>query len=360
MALLPGGRARRHKMPRLQLQGSLGHRRQRRKQETPFKLRHDRNFRLILVWQGCHELNGPKIHDILPSLMLKGKKIAIIGAGNMAEAIVAGLLRKGFINAGQIYATDVDAQRLARFQKTFKVRISPDNQKASKSCDIIILAIKPQSMNEVLGGLDLSPDATQLIISVAAGVSIATIISGLHPAVHVVRAMPNTPALVLEGATALASGPGVTVEQIKMAQAVFKAIGQVIVVDESHLDAVTGLSGGGPAYVYLLLEALADGGVKMGLSRDHAQLLAAQTVLGAAKMVIETKEHPGVLKDQVASPGGTTIAGLHRLEKGRLRGTVISAVESATRRCKELREQAMNSQEILSSHCIRETKSSGG
>ena len=261
----------------------------------------------------------------------------------MAEAIVSGLLKKGVVNAGQIYATDVDSQRLAYFEKTFKVRVSQDNKKSAKSSDIIVLAIKPQVMNNVLGGLDLSPGADQLIITVAAGVPIATIISGLHPEARVVRAMPNTPAFVLEGATALASGPGVTVEQMKMAQAVFEAMGQVVVVDESHLDAVTGLSGGGPAYVYLFLEALADGGVKMGLSRSHAQLLAAQTVLGAAKMVIETKEHPGVLKDRVASPGGTTIAGLHRLEKGQLRGTVISAVESATIRCKELRQQALDS-----------------
>ena len=157
--------------------------------------------------------------------------------------------------------------------------------------------------------------------------------------------MPNTPAVVLEGATALAGGPGVTAKQLQMAQVMFEAMGQVVVVDESHLDAVTGLSGGGPAYVCLFIEALADGGVKMGLSRSHAQLLAAQTVLGAAKMVLKTKEHPGVLKDQVASPGGTTIAGLHRLEKGRLRGTVIGAVESATLRCQELRQQAIVSRE---------------
>ncbi len=276
---------------------------------------------------------------------MKGKKISIIGAGNMAEAIVSGLLKKGLVNASQICATDVDSQRLAHFRKTFKVRVSHDNQKSAKSSDIIMLAIKPQVMNKVLDGLDLSRGANQLIVTIAAGVPIATIISGLHPEARVVRAMPNTPAVVLEGVTALAGGPGVTAEQIKIAKAVFEAMGQVVVVDESHLDAVTGLSGGGPAYVYLFIEALADGGVKMGLSRSQAQLLAAQTVLGAAKMVIETKEHPCVLKDQVASPGGTTIAGLHRLEKGRLRGTVIGAVESATLRCQELRQQAIVSRE---------------
>ena len=292
-----------------------------------------------------NKLNEPEIHDILPGMMLKGKTIAIIGAGNMAEAIVSGLLKKGLVRAGQICATDVDAQRLAHFRKTFKVRVSHDNRKSAESSDIVMLAVKPQVMNEVFGGLDLSSGASQLVITVAAGVSIATIISGLHPAARVVRAMPNTPAVVLEGVTALAGGPGVTAQQLKTARAVFEAMGQVVVVDESHLDAVTGLSGGGPAYVYLFIEALADGGVKMGLSRSHAQLLAAQTVLGAAKMVIETKQHPGVLKDQVASPGGTTIAGLHQLEEGLLRGTVISAVESATLRCQELRQQATVSRE---------------
>ncbi len=277
--------------------------------------------------------------------MLKGKKISIIGAGNMAEAIVSGLLKKGIVNTGQICATDVNAERLAHFRKTFKVRVSQDNQESAKTSDIIILSVKPQVINKVFDGLDLSRGADQLIITVAAGIPIATIISELHPEARVVRAMPNTPAVVLEGATALAGGPGVTAKQLQMVQVMFEAMGQVVVVDESHLDAVTGLSGGGPAYVCLFIEALADGGVKMGLSRSHAQLLAAQTVLGAAKMVLETKEHPGVLKDQVASPGGTTIAGLHRLEKGRLRGTVIGAVESATLRCQELRQQAIVSRE---------------
>ena len=268
----------------------------------------------------------------------------------MAEAIVAGLLKKRLVNAGQVCATDVDSQRLAYFRKTFKVRVSDDNHKAAASSDLVLLAVKPQVMNEVLSGLDLSRNVRQLIITVAAGVPIAAIISGLHPGARVVRAMPNTPAVVLEGVTALAGGPGVTAEQFTMARAVFEAMGQVVVLDESHLDAVTALSGGGPAYVYLFIEALADGGVKMGLSRAQAQLLAAQTVLGAAKMVIETKQHPGVLKDQVTSPGGTTIAGLHRLEEGQLRGTVINAVESATLRCQELRQQAMVSRDPLAGH----------
>ena len=291
---------------------------------------------------------GAKLKEMFSSRytsasMLKRKKIAIIGAGNMAEAIVVGLLKKGAVSPGQIVATDVDSRRLAHFQKTFGVQVAQDNQKVAQSSDIILLAVKPQVVNDVLGGLTLSPRADQLMISVAAGISIATIIAGLYPRARVVRAMPNAASSVLEGATALAGGPGVTEDQMQMAQAVFEAVGCVVVMHESNLDAVTGLSGGGVAYVYTFIEALADGGVKMGLSRSHAQLLAAQTVLGAAKMVRETQEHPGVLKDRVASPGGTTIAGLHQLEKGRLRGTVISAVESATVRCHELGQQAYGS-----------------
>ena len=277
--------------------------------------------------------------------MLKRKKIAIIGAGNMAEALVSGLLKKEALPPNQIIATDVDAQKLAYFQKRFRVQVSRDNEQSAKGSDVVILAVKPQVMDEVLRALDLSHRADQLIISVAAGVPIAAIIAGLHPLAHVVRAMPNTPALVLEGATALAQGPGVTPEHVQVAQAVFEAVGNVVMVDESQLDTVTGLSGGGPAYVYTFIEALADGGVKMGLSRPHAQRLAAQTVLGAAKMVLETKEHPGVLKDRVTSPGGTTIAGVHQLEKGRLRGTVMSAVESATIRSRELGQRAHESKE---------------
>ncbi len=272
--------------------------------------------------------------------MLKRKNIAIIGAGNMAEALVAGLLKQGVVDPRHLIVTDVDSQRLAHFRTTFGVRVGQDNQKAAQASDIMLLAVKPQVMDEVLMGLSVSPDFNQLVVTVAAGVSIATITAGLAPHVHVVRAMPNTASVVLEGATALAGGPGVTEEQMQIAQAMFEAVGRVVVVDEAQLDAVTGLSGGGVAYVYTFIEALADGGVKMGLSRSHAQLLAAQTVLGAAKMVRETQEHPGVLKDRVASPGGATIAGLHQLEQGRLRGTVIGAVESATVRSKELGQQA--------------------
>ncbi len=272
--------------------------------------------------------------------MLNGKKIAVIGAGNMAEAIVSGLLKRGAAQPGDLVATDVDSRRLAHFQKTFGIGVGRDNQQAAHTADVVLLAVKPQVMDDVLCGLKLSPRACQLVISVAAGTSIASIAAGLSPGVSVVRAMPNTASLVLEGATALAGGPGVTEEQMRMAQAVFEAVGHVVVMDESHLDAVTGLSGGGVAYVYAFIEALADGGVKMGLSRSHAQLLATQTVLGAARMARDTGEHPGVLKDRVASPGGATMAGLHQLEKGGLRGTVISAVESATVRCKALGQPA--------------------
>jgi pyrroline-5-carboxylate reductase len=268
--------------------------------------------------------------------MLKNEKIAIIGAGNIAEALVSGLLKRRVVSPSQIFATDVSGQRLKHFKSQYGVRIGSDNAQAAKWCDILILAVKPQVIDEVVAGLNLPTRSNCLVLSVAAGVPIVRIQTLLKQATHIIRVMPNTPSIVLEGATALAGGPGVSPQEIKIGEAIFEAVGKVVVVDESHIDTITGLSGGGPAYVCVFIEALADGGVKMGLPRQIAQLLAAQTVLGAAKMVLESGEHPGALKDRVASPGGTTIAGLHRLEEGKLRGTVMNAVESATLRSREL------------------------
>ena len=275
-------------------------------------------------------------HTIYSHSMLQGKKICLIGAGNIAEALVSGLLKGQVVQPSQIFATDVLSERLEVFERQYKVRVGSNNQKAAAWGDIVILAIKPQAIDEVLYELSLPFKEDRLVLSVAAGVPISRILAILHRQTRVVRAMPNTPSTVLEGATGLAGGPGVSSIQLQMAQAIFESVGKVVVVDESLMDSVTGLSGGGPAYVFVLIEALADGGVKMGLSRSDAQLLAAQTVLGAAKMVLESGEHPGALKDRVASPGGTTIAGLHKIEEGRLRATIMNAVESATLRSKEL------------------------
>lgn len=268
--------------------------------------------------------------------MLNKQKVAIIGAGNIAEALVSGLLHKGVLSPSQIFATDVSADRLQLFKTRYQVRVGADNAEAAKWADIIILCVKPQVLDEVMDGLKVPSRSERLVISVAAGVPISKVQAGFHAKTPVIRVMPNTPSIVLEGATAIAGGPGVSDQHLELGKAIFEAVGKVVVVEESHIDTITGLSGGGPAYVYVFIEALADGGVKMGLSRSVAQLLAAQTVLGAAKMVLESGEHPGALKDRVASPGGTTIAGLHSLEEGKFRGTVMGAVERATLRSREL------------------------
>lgn len=268
--------------------------------------------------------------------MLKNQKIAFIGAGNMAEAIVSGILKGKVAQPSQIVATDISEERLDYFKKRYGVGVSSNNIDACKWATIIVLSVKPQVLDDVVGGLKFSTKTKPLIISVAAGVPIAKLQAGFPSKFSIIRVMPNTPSIVLEGAAAMASGPGVSSDHMNMAKTIFESVGKAVVVDESHIDAITGLSGGGPAYVCVFIEALADGGVKMGLSRSMAQLLAAQTVLGAAKMVLESGEHPGALKDRVASPGGTTIAGLHTLEEGKFRGTVMSAVQSATLKSREL------------------------
>jgi pyrroline-5-carboxylate reductase len=269
-------------------------------------------------------------------MLLRNAKIALIGAGNMAEALVSGMLKARLTDPKNIHATDVDPSRLERFYSLYNIRGDSNNLAATQSADIIILAIKPQAMDEVLEEIKSVAASPRLFITVAAGYPIARVLSHLNPQAAVIRAMPNTPAIILEGVTALATGPGVSSDQNQMAIDIFEAVGRTVQIEEGLLDAVTGLSGSGPAYVYVMIEALADGGVRMGIPRQVAQTLAAQTLMGTAKMVLEMGDHPGALKDRVASPGGTTIAGLHKLEQGRLRATLMNAVEAATRRSQEL------------------------
>jgi pyrroline-5-carboxylate reductase len=272
--------------------------------------------------------------------MALGKKIAFLGTGNMAEALVKGLLRAGTASAAEITCAEPRAERRDEIAKRYGVAVTVDNHAATEEADIVVLSVKPQTMDQLLEEIAPAIDHRKLVISIAAGVPIQAIARKLGAGVRIVRTMPNTPALVGAGATALARGAHATESDLEQARALFQAVGLAVVVDEGHLDAVTGLSGSGPAFVFLAIEALADGGVKVGLARPVAMALAAQTVLGAAKLVLETGEHPGRLKDQVTSPGGTAIAGVHALEIGGLRAALIAAVEAASRRSHELGEKA--------------------
>ena len=237
-----------------------------------------------------------------------------------------------------IIVSDVKAERLAHLAAEHGVRTTHDNHELVRTSDVIVLSVKPQVIDKVLELIGGDVKSGQLVISVAAGVPVSAIEARLPEGTHVVRTMPNTPATVQAGATAIAAGTHATEEDLEVARALFSAVGRVVTLDENLLDAVTGLSGSGPAYVMLMIEALADGGVKVGLHRDTALLLAAQTVYGSAKLLLETGEHPGRLKDMVTSPGGTAIAGLHTLESGGLRRTLIDAVEAATNRSAQLGE----------------------
>ncbi len=267
--------------------------------------------------------------------MTTDKKIAFIGGGNMAEALIKGLIAAGTAKPDHILVTDVSVDRLAHLHQTYGV-MQKGNGEAAREADIIILCVKPQVVERVLTDISSAVDAKKLVISIAAGIVIAKIEKGLKESSHVVRVMPNTPALVLAGAAALAGGKNATSDDLALTQGIFNSVGRAVIVEEKLMDAVTGLSGSGPAYVFMIIDALSDAGVKEGLPRPLALELAAQTVYGAAKMVLETKEHPGKLRDMVTSPGGTTIEGLHALEKGKLRATLMNAVEAATTRSREL------------------------
>jgi pyrroline-5-carboxylate reductase len=266
-------------------------------------------------------------------------KIGFLGGGNMAGALVKGLLHAKVVPPEQIIVSDVKNDRLALLRETHGVKTTQDNHELVKFADVVVLAVKPQVFDKILDAVGADFRGDQLLVSVAAGVPVAAMEARLPANARVVRAMPNTPATVDAGATAIAAGSHATDDDLEVTRELFAAVGRVVTLDETLLDAVTGLSGSGPAYVMLMIEALADGGVKVGLHRDTALLLAAQTVFGSAKLLLDTGEHPGRLKDMVTSPGGTAIAGLHTLESGGLRRTLIDAVEAATKRAVELGEQ---------------------
>jgi pyrroline-5-carboxylate reductase len=271
--------------------------------------------------------------------MALGKKIAFLGTGNMAEALVKGLLRAGAADPAELVCAEPREDRRREISQRYGVRCVASNGEAVEGADVVLLSVKPQVIDAVLEEIAAEVRDAKLVISIAAGVPIASLARKLPAGARIVRTMPNTPALVGAGAAALSGGSHATPDDLALARRLLESVGTAAVVAEPLLDAVTGLSGSGPAFVYLFIEALADGGVKAGLPRAEALSLAAQTVLGAARMVLESGEHPGRLKDQVTSPGGTTIAGVHALEKAGFRGAVMDAVEAAARRSRELGER---------------------
>lgn len=270
---------------------------------------------------------------------LRGRAIGFVGGGNMAAALIRGLLHSETVTAAQIRVSDVTAERLAVLREKYGVETTEDNEAIVRWADVVVIAVKPQIVDRILAAIATGLKEGAVVVSIAAGVPIEALEARLPPNARVVRAMPNTAAIALAAATAIAPGAHATADDLAVARALFEAVGRCVTLDETLLDAVTGLSGSGPAYVMLMIEAMADGGVKVGLGRDIALLLAAQTVYGAAKLQLETGEHPGRLKDMVTSPGGTAIAGLHTLESGGLRRTLIDAVEVAAKRSAELGEQ---------------------
>lgn len=274
--------------------------------------------------------------------MLKAKQIGILGTGNMGEALIHGLLYGHMCRTEQILCSDVRPEKLKNVRETYGVKTTSHNAEVVKHSEILILSVKPQIMKQVIEEIGKHLDLSKLIISIAAGVPLEAIESCAKKQLKLVRVMPNICVSVREGVSAIAGGKHADKEDLMMAKAIFDSVGKSLFIEESLLDAVTGLSGSGPAYIFLIIDALADAGVKVGLSRSDALIMAAQTVLGAAKMLIETGEHPGKLKDMVTSPGGTAIAGLHTLEQGGLRTTLINAVEVATERSKALGEIMKN------------------
>jgi pyrroline-5-carboxylate reductase len=265
--------------------------------------------------------------------------IGFLGAGKMATALAKGFIRAGLVTPKEVIASDVSEAACAAFAKETGAKTTAFNPDVAKFASVLVLAVKPHQVSEALTEIRDAVSEKHLILSIAAGVTLAKLEASLGGDARVIRVMPNTPALVGSSATGFALGKSAGAADAELATKLFSAVGIAFQVKESLLDAVTGLSGSGPAYVYLFIEALSDGGVAAGLPRDIATKLAAQTLLGAAKMVLETGQHPGALKDMVTSPGGTTIEGLHELEKGKFRGTVMSAVRAASDKSKKLGQQ---------------------
>ena len=267
--------------------------------------------------------------------MLENKRIGFIGGGAMCEAMIGGLLHKGLLKPEQITVNDVASSRLTLLQQQYAVKTTDSATKVAGESEILFLTVKPQVMATVLSNIGKVVPKKTIVVSIAAGIKIATMEKYLL-GVPVIRVMPNTPVAVGEGMSAVARGIHADEKTAQLISEMFAAVGRSVVVEESMMDAVTGLSGSGPAFFFLMLDALSDAGVRVGFSRQNALLLSAQTMLGAAKMVLETGEHPGKLKDMVTSPGGTAITGVHMLETHSIRASLIEAVVAATARSRDM------------------------
>jgi pyrroline-5-carboxylate reductase len=268
--------------------------------------------------------------------MKLNKRIAVIGAGKIGQTLIAGLLEAGLCAAKDITAVTKHRDTLAQVKKRFGVRVTLDAAEAARFGDVILVSLKPQGVAEVLPDMKPAVSSKKLVISTMASVPTSFFEQALGENIPVIRTMPNTPCLIRCGMTGITAGRHVKKEHLDTAELIFRTLGRTVVVDEKHMDAVTALSGSGPAYMYIMVEALAEGGVKVGLPRETATLLAAQTMMGAGRMIIDTHEHPSLLKDAVTTPAGCTIDGILELEEGGLRVTLIKAVVKATQRASEL------------------------
>ena len=269
---------------------------------------------------------------------MNDKDLGIIGIGKIGSTLLKRLLISKSIDKNRIIIYDINSTKLNQVSKEYGVDSAKDNSELVKSSKFILIAVIPQVIDDVLKEISSLVNSSKIVISIAAGVSINHINNYINEGIGIARVMTNIPALVGEAATGLSSNKYVAPMDLEYIKKIFEAVGIVVELEEKHLDAITGLSGSGPAYIFIIIEALADGGVKMGLPRDISQKMAAQTVLGAAKLILETSKHPGELKDMVSTPGGTTITAIHELESAKLRATLIRAVEAAT-----LKSMSLNS-----------------
>lgn len=263
-------------------------------------------------------------------------RIAVIGTGKMGGILVQAFLRSGLFRRDQIVATVAHEERAQTLSQQLGINVTTDNLQAVETADVVLFGVKPQQMADTVRAVAPALGTGKLLISFAASVKTGAIEEAAGHQVSVIRAMPNTPAMLGAGVTAICRGHFVSSEQLALAERIFGTVGRTVVVDEKHMDAVTGLSGSGPAFLYIIIEALAEAGVNVGLPRDTATLLAAQTAYGSARMVLETGSHPALLKDEVTTPAGCTVEGILELEEGGLRVTLIKAVKRATERAREL------------------------